>query len=69
VGIDAISPEASSQIEASLQSLGHRNGVEAEDLRADTIYDAEIGHLKVTLHGGVNRTAAALKLVAALLEK
>jgi len=69
VGIDAISPEASGQLESGLRALAHREGLGAEPLRADTIYDAEIGHLKVTLFGGVNRTASALKLIAALLEK
>jgi excisionase family DNA binding protein len=69
VGIDAISPEASDRVESSLKAFAHRDGDVAEPLRAETIYDPEIGHLKVTLFGGVNATAAALKLVAALLEK
>jgi len=69
VGIDAISPEASSQLEGSLQAFAHRDGQGLEPLRADAIYDPEIGHLKVTLFGGVNSTASALKLIAALLEK
>lgn len=69
VGIDAISPEASTRLESSLEAFAHREGDVAEPLRADTMYDQDIGHLKVTLFGGVNSTAAALKLIAALLEK
>ncbi|MGE0161249.1 MAG: helix-turn-helix domain-containing protein [Gemmatimonadales bacterium] len=69
VGIDAISPEASKQLESSLEAFARREGEQSEPLRADAIYDQDVGHLKVTLFGGVNSTAAALKLLAALLEK
>jgi excisionase family DNA binding protein len=69
VGVDAISPEAAKQIETSLAAFARREGASEEPLRADTIYDQDIGHLKITLFGGPNSTAAAIKLVAALLEK
>jgi len=69
VGVDAISPEASRSIEVSLAAFVRREGSSEEPLRADTIYDQDVGHLKVTLFGGPNSTAAGLKLIAALLEK
>jgi len=69
VGIDAISPEQSGLVESSLRAFAHRDGDVGEALRADTMYDEQVGHLKVTLFGGVNGTAAALNLIAALLER
>jgi excisionase family DNA binding protein len=69
VRIDAISPEASGKLETSLAAFVHRDRIGDESLRADTIYDRDIGHLQVMLFGGVNSTASALKLIAALLEK
>jgi excisionase family DNA binding protein len=68
VEIDAISPEASSRVEGSLRAFAHREGDVGESIRAETIYDQNIGHLKVLLFGGVNSTAAALNLVGAVLE-
>jgi excisionase family DNA binding protein len=69
VAVDAISPEAAKSIETSLAAFVRREGSSREPLRADTIYDQEIGHLKITLFGGANSAAAGLKLIAALLEK
>ena len=69
VGIDAISPDASTRLASSLEAFTHREADVAEPLRADTMYDQDIGHLKVTLFGGVNSTAAALNLIGAMLEK
>ena len=69
VAVDAISPEAASRVESSLKAFTHREDELSEPLRAETMYDETIGHLKVTVFGGVNGAAAALKLVAALLEK
>jgi excisionase family DNA binding protein len=69
VAVDAISPEASKSIETSLTAFVRREGSSNEPLRVRTIYDEDIGHLKITLFGGANSTAAALKLLAALLEK
>jgi excisionase family DNA binding protein len=69
VRIDAISPEASNRIEASLRAFVDQDRIGEEPLRADTIYDRAIGHLQIMLFGGVNSTASALKLVAALLER
>ncbi|HEU4618805.1 MAG TPA: helix-turn-helix domain-containing protein [Gammaproteobacteria bacterium] len=69
VRVDAISPEASRRIESSLAAFVNRDRIGEEPLRADTIYDREIGHLEIMLFGGVNSTASALKLIAALLEQ
>jgi len=69
VRIDAVSPEDSGQLTASLEAFARRDRAGEEALRVDTIYDKDIGHLQVMLFGGVNSTAAALKLVAALTEK
>jgi excisionase family DNA binding protein len=69
VEIDAISPDASGRLERSLADFAQREGELSEPLRAETMYDQSIGHLKVMFFGGVNSTAAALKLIAALLEK
>jgi excisionase family DNA binding protein len=69
VRIDAISPEAAGQVESSLLAFAHRDVEGAETLRAEAIYDQEIGQLKVTLFGGLNSTAAALNLITALLER
>lgn len=68
VRIDAISPEESNELAASLAAFARREPIGEEALRVDTIYDKDVGHLQVMLFGGVNGTAAALKLVAALTE-
>lgn len=68
VGCDAISPESSRRLETALEAIAHRGGDVGEPLRAQTIYDESIGHLKVTLFGGVNSTAAALNVIGAVLE-
>ncbi len=69
VRVDAISPEQTSEIKTALEAFTHRDSPGDEPLRADTLYDRDIGHLEIVLFGGVNSTAAALKLIAALLEK
>jgi len=70
VRVDAISPEASRKLETTLAAFAHRDDrLGEEPLRVDTIYDQGIGHLQVMLFGGVNSTASALKLIAAVLEK
>lgn len=67
VRIDAISPEAYSDVAASLDAFAHQDRVGEEGFRADTIYDKDIGQMQIMLFGGVNSTAAALNLVAALV--
>jgi excisionase family DNA binding protein len=68
VGCDAISPDVSSRLESALKAFAHRGGDVGQPLRAETIYDGSIGHLKVMLFGGVNSTAAALNLIGGVLE-
>jgi excisionase family DNA binding protein len=69
VQIDAISPEASAQLESSMSAFATGRRKPEEPLRIETIYDQHTGHLKIILHGGANDTGSALKLIAALLDK
>jgi excisionase family DNA binding protein len=69
VQIDAISPEASAQLENSMSAFVSGRTKPEEPLRIETIYDQHTGHLKIILLGGANDTASALKLIAALLDK
>jgi excisionase family DNA binding protein len=69
VQIDAISPEASAQLEKSLATFVSGRTKPEESLRVETIYDRHTGHLKIILLGGANDTASALKLITALLDK
>ena len=69
VQIDAISPEASSQLENSLAAFVSGRAKPEEPLRIDTIYDRQTGHLKVILLGSANDTGSALKLITAVLDK
>ncbi|HWK53992.1 MAG TPA: helix-turn-helix domain-containing protein [Hyphomicrobiales bacterium] len=68
VEIDAISPESAGDIESALKALAHRAET-GDDLRIDTLYDREIGHLKVMLFGGAAGAASALMLITALLKR
>ena len=69
VRIDAISPEDSSELTASLEAYARRERIDEQALRVDTIYDKDIGQFQALLFGGVNGAATALKLIAALTEK
>ncbi|MEJ0005909.1 MAG: helix-turn-helix domain-containing protein [Steroidobacteraceae bacterium] len=69
VQIDAISAEVSSQLESSLAAFVYGNSKCGEPLRIESIYDRNIGRMKIILLGGANRTSAALKFIAALIEK
>ncbi len=69
VQVDAISPEASAQLENSLSAFTSGRTKPEEPLRVETIYDRHTGHLKIILLGGANDTSAALKLITALLDK
>jgi excisionase family DNA binding protein len=69
VQIDAISPEASAQMENSLAAFVNGRTKPEEPLRIETIYNRHIGHLKIILFGGANDTGSALKLITALLDK
>jgi len=67
--IDAISAEAASELERSVAAFVHGNSTLDEPLRIESIYDRNIGRMKIILLGGANRTSAALKFIAALIEK
>ena len=69
VQIDAISPEASAEVENSLSAFVRGRAKPEEPLRTETIYDRQTGRLKIILLGGANDTASALKLITALLDK
>lgn len=69
VQIDAISPEVAAQLESTLSAFVRGRTQPEEPLRIDTIYDRDIGHLKVILLGGANDSTSALKLITALLER
>lgn len=68
VEIDAISPEAASQLETALKAFAHRSEGE-ESVRVEAVYDQDIGHLKLMFFGGAAGTASALMLVVALLKR
>jgi excisionase family DNA binding protein len=67
--IDAISPEASGQLENSLAAFAHGRCKDGHSLRIETIYDRHVGCMKVILLGGAIEISAALKFTSALLEK
>lgn len=69
VDCDAVSPESSSRLESALEAFSHRDDEVGGPLRAEAIYDRNIGRLKVILFGGVNSTAAALNLIGAALDE
>jgi len=69
VEIDAISPESANEIESALKAFAQRSAAGEDEIRIETIYDREIGHLKVMLFGGAAGTASALMLAVALLKK
>lgn len=69
VQIDAISPEASVQLETALAAFVSGRTQPEEPLRIDTIYDRHTGHLKIILLGSANDTGSALRLVTAVLDR
>jgi excisionase family DNA binding protein len=69
VQIDAISPELAALLENSLSAFTRGRKLPEAPLRCQSIYDRHTGHLKIILLGDANDTAAALKLISALLEE
>jgi excisionase family DNA binding protein len=69
VQIDAISTEAANQLESSLAAFVQGSSKPDEALRIESIYDRNIGRMKIILLGSANRSGAALKFISALLEK
>lgn len=68
VQVDAVSPEVAAQLENSLSALVRGRAQPEQPLRIDTIYEQDIGRMKIILLGGPSETSAALKLITALLE-
>jgi len=68
VQIDAISQEASTQLANSLATFVYGRAKGDEPLRIETMYDPEIGRMKIILLGGANSNGTALKLITALIE-
>jgi excisionase family DNA binding protein len=68
VQIDAISPEASAQLENALTAFVSGRTKPEEPLRIQSIYDRQTGHLKIIVLGGANDTGSALRLITALLD-
>lgn len=69
VQIDAVSPEIAAQLENSLSAFVRARAQQEQPLRVNTIYDENIGHMKIILLGGASETGSALKLITAVLEK
>jgi excisionase family DNA binding protein len=67
VQIDAISPEASTKLESSLREFVYGRASGDEPVRIETMYDTDVGRLKIILLGGANGNGAVLKLITALL--
>ena len=67
--IDALSPEAALQLESSLAAFVHGNSKGVEPLRIDSIYDRHVGRMRIIFLGGASITSAAIKFMAAFLEK
>jgi excisionase family DNA binding protein len=68
VQIDAISAEAWRRLELSLSALVQGNAKGGEPLRIESIYDRNIGRLRLIILGGANAAGAAIKFIPALLE-
>jgi len=64
VQIEAISPAAMSRLSTFLTSVRQTPG--GEPLHVQVVYDEERAEMKVILTGGLDATAEALKLTAAL---
>jgi hypothetical protein len=56
-------------MESSLAAFVLGSSKADEALRIESIYDRNIGRMKVILFGSANRSSAALKFISALLEK
>ena len=68
VQIDAMSPESAAQLDKSLLAYVHGQATGGHPLRVETIYDRDIGHLKIVLFGSPAAMAAVLKFIAAFIE-
>lgn len=68
VQVDAISAEASADLEKSLGAFAHAERNRGGTLRAETFYDRDIGRLKIILLGAPSTSGAALQFLSSLLE-
>ena len=66
VQVDAISPEAATQLGSALAAFVSGRAKPEDPVRVDSIYDQLTGQMKIILHGGTNEAAAALKLITAV---
>jgi len=66
--IDAISPEASSEVANSLSSFVYGRGKTEKPVRVETMYDEEIGRMKIILLGDPKSVSSTLNFLSALLE-
>jgi excisionase family DNA binding protein len=66
--IDAISPEASGEVANSLSSFVYGRGKAEKPLRIETMYDQDIGRMKIILLGDPRNVSSALTFLSALLE-
>lgn len=69
IEVDAVSPQLSERVTAMLLGAAKgRPNPQEEPLRVQSIYDESRGRLKVILIGGLETTAALLKVVGVLVE-
>ncbi|HEY6845471.1 MAG TPA: helix-turn-helix domain-containing protein [Terracidiphilus sp.] len=69
VEVDAVSPELSARVTNMLMAAANgRDYTEDDPMRAQAIYDAPRGRLKLILIGSIESTSALLRLIKALVE-
>jgi excisionase family DNA binding protein len=70
VEVDAVSPELSARVTNMLMAAANgRDYTEDDPMRAQAIYDAPRGRLKLILIGSIESTSALLRLIKALVEE
>lgn len=69
VQVDAVSPQVAARLENSLSAFVRGRAQPEEPLRINSIYEEDIGRMKIILLAGPSETSAALKLITALLEE
>jgi excisionase family DNA binding protein len=66
VAADAVSPEIAETVNQVLTAFAATRHAAGERLSVDTVYDRDLGRLKVILLGGPTATASALGLIGSL---
>jgi excisionase family DNA binding protein len=70
VEVDAVSPELFARVTNMLMAAANgRDYTEDDPMRAQAIYDAPRGRLKLILIGSIESTSALLRLIKALVEE